>query len=86
MVYFRDNVSPITRKDNSDEVESAQPTAVMVFVLQASCLWIILDSTLVYRILNDLYQKHMKEVFMFMKSMDIVSIVADKGTNLLVAD
>jgi hypothetical protein len=33
-----------------------------------------------------LYQKHMKEVFMFMKLMDIVSIVADKGTNLLVAD
>jgi len=28
----------------------------------------------------------MKEAFMFMKLMDIVSIVADKGTNLLVAD
>jgi len=28
----------------------------------------------------------MKEVFMFMKLMDVVSIVADKGTNLLVAD
>ena len=35
---------------------------------------------------RDLNQKHMKEVFMFMKLMDIVSIVADKGTNLLVAD
>ena len=33
-----------------------------------------------------LYQKHMKEVFMFMKFVDIVSIVADKGTNLPVAD
>jgi len=28
----------------------------------------------------------MKEVFMFMKFVDIVSIVADKGTNLPVAD
>jgi len=28
----------------------------------------------------------MKEVFMFMKFMDIVSIIADKGTTLLVAD
>ena len=49
------------------------------------CLW-DLDSTPVYRILRDPYQKHMKEVFMFMKLMDIVSIVADKGTNLLAAD
>ena len=33
-----------------------------------------------------LYRKYVKEVFMFMKLRDIVSIVVDKGTNLLVAD
>ena len=32
------------------------------------------------------YQEHRNEVFMFMNSMDIASIVADKGTDLLVAD
>jgi hypothetical protein len=50
------------------------------------CLRVILDSTLVYPILIGPYQKRMKEVFMLMKLVDIVSIVADKGTNLPVAD
>jgi hypothetical protein len=45
-----------------------------------------LDSTLLNRILNHPYQMHVKEAFMFRKSMDIVSIVADKGTHPLVAD
>lgn len=49
-------------------------------------LMVILDSTLVYRIWKKPLLKHIKEVFMFMKFMDIVSIIADKGTKLLVAD
>jgi len=53
---------------------------------QQMVLMVILDSTLVYRILRKALLKHIKEVFMFMKFMDIVSIIADKGTNLLVAD
>jgi hypothetical protein len=53
---------------------------------QQGCFRVIIDSTLVFRIFRCRYQKHMKEVFMFMKLMDIVSIVADKGIHLLVAD
>ncbi len=49
-------------------------------------LRVILDSTLVFRIFGKVLLKHIKEVFMFMKFMDIVSIIANKGTNLLVAD
>jgi hypothetical protein len=49
-------------------------------------LMVILDSTLVYCILRKTLLEHFKEVFMFMKFIDIVSIIADKGTNLLVAD
>ena len=34
----------------------------------------------------NVYERHMKKVFMLMKLMAIVSIVADKGTHLLAAD
>ena len=53
---------------------------------QQWCLWAILDNTLDYRIGWDLISKAYERGFMFMKLMDIVSIVADKETNLLVAD
>ena len=32
------------------------------------------------------HQKHLKDVFMLSKSLDTVSIVADRGVHLLVAD
>jgi hypothetical protein len=43
-------------------------------------LGVMLDSIPVLRILGPRYHKHGKENFMFMILMDIVSIVADKGT------
>jgi len=46
----------------------------------------MLDSTLIYHIGVPFPQTYMKEGFMFIKLMDLVSIVAAKGTNLLVAD
>lgn len=49
-------------------------------------LKVILDSTLEYCILEANLSKYMKNDFMLMKLMDIVSIVAGKGAILLVAD
>jgi hypothetical protein len=46
----------------------------------------MLDSARAYRILGHIYRKQKKEVFMVMKLMDIVTIVADKGIHLRVAD
>ncbi len=46
----------------------------------------MLVSPRAYRILRRIYQKQKKEVFMVMKLMDIVTIVADKGIHPRVAD
>lgn len=50
------------------------------------CLWAILDSILVSRIVRKLLSKAYERGFMFMKLVDIVSIVAHKVNSLLVAD
>ena len=46
----------------------------------------MLDSTRSSRIGKRIYRKQKKAVFMVMKIMDIVTIVADKGLLLRVAD
>ena len=46
----------------------------------------MLDSTRAYRIGKRIHRKQKKEGFMVMKLMDIVTIVADKGLLLRVAD